>query len=124
MEFHDYRLRSYQVAEFGSLITLDLVFDYPGTTVRESQIRFNGVKLYHFVHTSEAIITGIDEVSLERLLGAYETSIRAWATDQGVADWRTDTRQLLRDWSALSLKAWCIDSAIGFKGFVIATSVT
>ena len=123
MEFHDYRLRSYQVAELGSLITLDLVYDYPGQAVRESQIRFYGVKLYHFVHTSGAIITGIDEVSLEGLLGEYETSIRAWATDQGVADWRTDTRQLLRDWSALSLKAWCIDSAIGFKGFVIATSV-
>lgn len=52
MEFHDYRLRSYQVAEFGSLITLDLVYDYPG------------------------------------------------------------------------LQAWCIDSALGFKGIVIATSIT
>ena len=124
MEFHDYRLRGYQVAEFGHLISLDLVYDYPGQAVRESQIRFHGVKLYHFAHASGAIITDIDEVSLEAVLNEYEPSITAWAKDQGVADWRTDIQQLFRDWSTLSLKAWCIDSAIGFKGFVIATSIT
>lgn len=124
MEYHDYRLRSYQVAEFGSLITLDLVYDYPGRAVRESQIRFHGVKLYHFVHTTGAIITDIEEVSLAGILSEYEASISAWANDQGVADWRADTRQLLKDWSALFLRAWSIDSAIGFKGFVIATSIT
>jgi hypothetical protein len=124
MEFHDYRLRSYQVAEFGSLITLDLVYDYPGQAVRESQIRFHGVKLYHFVHTTGAIITGIEAVSLAGILGEYEASISAWAKDQGVADWRTGTQQLLKDWSALFLQAWRIDSAIGLKGFVIATSIT
>lgn len=124
MECHDYRLRSYQVAEFGRLISLDLVYDYPGHAIRESQIRFHGVKLYHFAHTAGAIITDIDEVSLEALLGEYGPSITAWAKDRGVADWRTDIQQLLLDWSALSLKAWLIDSAIGFKGFVIATSTT
>ena len=123
MQFHDYRLRSYKVEEFGSLITLDLVYDYPGQTLRESQVRFRGVKLYHFVHTTGAIITSIDEVSLQRLLSEHEISITAWAKEQGMADWRTGTQQLLVDWSALHLKAWCIDSAIGFKGFVIATSV-
>ncbi len=124
MEFHDYRLRSYHVTEFGGLITLDLVYDYPGQAVRKSQIRFHGVKLYHFVHTTGAVITDIEEVSLEGVLNEYEASISAWAKDQGVADWRTDTQQLLKEWSALFLKAWCIDSAIGFKGFVIATSIT
>ena len=123
MQFHDYRLRSYKVEEFGSLITLDLVYDYPGQTLRESQVRFHGVKLYHFVHTTCAIITSIDEVSLKRLLSEHEIIITAWAKEQGMADWRTGTLQLLVDWSALHLKAWCIDSAIGFKGFVIATSV-
>lgn len=124
MEFHDYRLRSYQVAEFGSLITLDLLYDYPGQAVRESQIQFHGVKLYHFIHTAGAIITCIYEVSLEQILREHEVSIRTWANDQGVADWRSGSQQLLQDWSALSLKAWCIEFAIGFNGFVIAASIT
>jgi len=51
MDFHDYHLRGYEVAEFGSVITLDLVYEYPGQVVRKSRIRFEGVKLYHFVHT-------------------------------------------------------------------------
>jgi hypothetical protein len=123
MDFHDYHLRGYEVAEFGSVITLDLVYEYPGQVVRKSRIRFEGVKLYHFVHTVGAIITDIEEVSLNGLVREHEASISAWSKEQGVADWRTDTDQLLEDWSALSLKAWCIDSAIGFKGFVVATSV-
>lgn len=123
MEFHDYRLRSYQVAEFGALITLDLVYNYPGQPVRESQIQFHGVKLYHFVHTAGAIISDIDQVSLAWVFSEYEASITTWAKDQGVADWQSSTQQLLEEWAALSLKAWCIESAIGFKGFVIATSI-
>jgi len=124
MEFHDYRLRSYEVSEFGRVITLDLVYDYPGQAIRESQIQFRGVKLYHFVHTTGAIITGIEEASLKELVREHEASIKGWSADQGVADWRTGTQQLLEDWSAMSLKGWCIDSAIGFRGFVIAASVT
>ena len=123
MQFHDYNLRSYEVSDFGRVITLDLLYEYPGRPVRESQIRFNGVKLYHFVHTIGAIITDIEEVSLKELLREHEASIKAWSTDQGIADWHTGVEQLFQDWSALSLKGWCIESAIGFNGFVIATSV-
>ena len=59
MQFHDYRLRSYKVEEFGSLITLDLVYDYPGQTLGESQVRFHGVKLYHFVHTTVPLLRAL-----------------------------------------------------------------
>jgi hypothetical protein len=38
MQFHDYHLRSYEVSDFGRVITLDLVYEYPGRAVRESQI--------------------------------------------------------------------------------------
>jgi len=36
MDFHDYHLRGYEVVEFGSVITLDLVYEYPGQVVRKS----------------------------------------------------------------------------------------
>lgn len=75
------------------------------------------------VYSFGAIITDIEEVSLKELLSDHEASIKAWSADQGIADWHTGVEQLFEDWSALSLKAWCIESAIGFNGFVIATSV-
>lgn len=123
VQYHDYRLRGYRIEDLGAVVTLDLVYDYPGAVVRESQIRFQHVKLYQFLHTAPAIITSIEEVPLTTVLAEHGSSIRRWATRQGVAGWRSDTQQLLMDWAAATLKAWCIDSAIGFTGFVVAASL-
>ena len=96
----------------------------PGEAVRESKIRFQGVKLYHFSHTAGAIITSIEQLPLAVLLSEHGPSIETWAKEQGLTGWHTDTQQLFAGWSALALKAWCIDSAIGFTGFVVAASAT
>ena len=84
MEFHDYRLRGYQVSHFGSVITLELLYDYPEEPKRESIIRFDGVRLYHLVHPAGAIITDIEEAPLEALLRDHATEIADWAKRYGV----------------------------------------
>jgi hypothetical protein len=123
MDFHDYRLRGYQVSHLGSVITLDLVYDYPQQPKRESMIRFEGVRLYHFVHSAVAIITDIDEEPLAEVLKEHATEIESWAVQQGVNDWRSGIAELISTYSEQGLRAWTINSAIGFVGFVIASAV-
>jgi hypothetical protein len=51
-------MQGYVVADFGSTVTLNLVYDYVGRPRMLSNIRFSQVVLYHFEHPTGAIITG------------------------------------------------------------------
>jgi hypothetical protein len=123
MRYHDFHLREYRVSDFGKRITLHLVYDYAGKPREESQIQFMDVALYNFLHTGGAIVTGIEEASLDELLGEVATSLMDWHRQQGVAGWRDNLENYRGSLAAAGHKAWRIDSAIGFHGFVVARSV-
>lgn len=105
------------------MITLDLLYDFPQQPKRESTIRFDGVRLYHFVHPAGAIITDIYETPLEALLREHAAEIADWAKHYGVNDWRVGIDELTSAYTDQGLRTWTIDSAIGFAGFVIGRSL-
>jgi hypothetical protein len=76
MRYHDFHLREYRVSDFGKRIILDLVYDYAGRPKDESQIEFSDVALYNFTHTGGAIVTGIEEISLDDLMRKW---VRLWS---------------------------------------------
>ena len=119
MRFHDYHLRGYTISDGGAVVTLDLAYDYPDQPKRQSTIRFDGVRLHHFILSSGAIITSIEEVPIASLVEAHASDLAAWAKRQGLNDWRSDTAQLATDWSQQGLRAWYIESAVGFSGYVV-----
>jgi hypothetical protein len=123
VHFHDYHLRGYQVSDFGSTLTLDLIYDYAGQPRRESTIIFADVRLYHFIHTGGAIITDIEEVPVTEQLDEVAGDLANWAKWHGIKGWGDDLDTYKADVAARDLRAWTIDSAIGFAGFVIARSV-
>jgi hypothetical protein len=124
MRFHDFHLSGYTVSDFGGTITLHLVFDYPELPKQKSHIRFSDVAAYDFVHTGGAIITGIDEVSLEGLLASVGNDlVEWWRLHGGYAHWRDDPAEYLDRLQAANCKAWLLTSAIGFGGFVIAYAI-
>src|SRR5260221_10360609 len=88
VQFHDYHLRGYAVTDAGATITLDLVWDYPGQRKLDSSIRFSGVALYRFTHTSAAIITDIEEVPLPGLVDDISEELSRWAHEHGLSGWR------------------------------------
>jgi hypothetical protein len=69
MNFHDFHLKGYSVLDSGRRIVLDLMYDYPDTKKEKSRIEFQGVVCYHFNHTTDAIITDIEEVTVEVTCG-------------------------------------------------------
>jgi hypothetical protein len=123
MRYHDFHLREYQVADFGRRITLDLVFDYAGKPREELQIEFSDVALYNFTHTGGAIITDIEEASLADLLGDIGATLTMWNKQHGITGWRDSIENYRVFLESAGLKAWRIDSAIGFYGFVVAGAV-
>ncbi len=123
MRYHDYHLREYQVSEFGKRITLHLVFDYPGKPKDESQIEFTDVALYNFVHTGGAIVTSIEETALSDLLSEVEGFLVTWQKQHGIHGWSDTVENYRRSLEAAGRRAWRIDSAVGFYGFVVAQSI-
>jgi len=123
MRYHDFRLHGYRVADFGKRITMELFSDYAGEPRHESWIEFSDVALYNFTHTAGAIITEIEEVSLENLLTDERASLEAWNQQQGVGGWKDSIEGYRHFLESEGLKAWRIDSAMGFHGFVVARSV-
>jgi hypothetical protein len=120
LKYHDYQLRGYSVADFGATIKLDLMHNYAGQPLRESAISFFGVALYHFTHTGGAIITDIEEVPVADQLDSIADDLATWNKWYGVSGWR-DTLDNYKAYVATEhLRAWTIDSAIGFAGLVIA----
>ena len=125
MDFHDYHLSSYIVSNFGTRITLRLVYDYPPNPKQHSDIEFDGVVAYRFLHTGAAIITDIDEVTLANLVCEIGADLaEAWRLHGGYAYWNDDRDLYMRSLQDQGCHAWKISSAIGFAGYVIAKSIS
>lgn len=124
MRFHDYHLIGYEVRDRGETIVLDLLFDYPEREKLQSRITFQNVAIYNFTHTASAIILDIEELSVASLFKEVGGAIAGWAKSQGVRGWSSDIKHYEQNLCSNGYKAWRIESAIGFYGFVIAKSVS
>ena len=120
MLYHDYHLSKYEVSDRGETITLHLVYGYPGEETAQSCIRFSDVALYNFVHTANAIIVDIDELPVADLLQEIETEVGEWRRMYSVRFWEDGFQEYVALLQERAYKAWRIESAIGFYGFVIA----
>lgn len=123
MRFHDFHLAGYTVTDFGGTIALDLVYDYPDQPRETSRIKFSDVAAYHFVHTGGAIITDIDEIPVPHLLEKVGDQLAEWNRMHGLLHWDADREQYAATLKEKGYRAWTIESAVGFEGFVIAKSV-
>lgn len=123
LRYHDFHLRGYSVLDFGARIVLDLVLHDRDSDWYESSITFSGVVCYRFTHPSGAIITEIDEVDLA-LLVEEEASFLTDAAKYGLEHWTLGgMEEYVANLQREGGRAWRIESAIGFGGFVIAKDV-
>jgi hypothetical protein len=81
------------------------------------------VALYHFIHTGAAIIIDILEIPLGQILDQFWAHIEEWHHRHGVALWRDDRSAYQGALESEGYKAWEINSAVGFGGFVIAKAI-
>lgn len=123
MRYHDHALCGYEVRDFGGTIILRLSLRAEDGEVVRSEICFEEVAFYHFIHTSSAIILDIAEIPLARFVARFEKELPAWDHRQGVWIWRDDSANTLSELQRLGLRAWEIDSAVGFTGWVVAKEV-
>ena len=123
MEFHDFHLDGYVVDRKGKSIVLNLARDYPNPETVESHIRFSDVALYNFTHTASAIITDIVEQPVSGLVREFGAKISDWAKLYGVDHWSDTLENYINALETQQFSSWCIESAIGFHGFVIARAV-
>lgn len=124
MKYHDYHLESYEAFDRGESITFNLVYGYPGEETDTSIIKFTGVALYHIINTTGAIITDIEEVSIDALLSEASSEVIEWNRMYRVKHWKSDLASYVMYLENHAFKAWEITSAIGFYGFVIAKEVS
>ncbi|MBI3416156.1 MAG: hypothetical protein HY043_12735 [Verrucomicrobia bacterium] len=124
MRYHDFHLAGYRVSDFGGTISLDLVYDYPPLPKERSTIQFSDVVAYHFVHTGAAILNHIGEETIESLLQRIGSSlVEWWRLHGGYQLWDDDPSKYRAKLEKEGYRAWTIDSAIGFEGFVVAKAV-
>jgi hypothetical protein len=123
MRYHDFHLREYRVADSGRRITLHLVYDYAGKPKEDSHIEFSDVALYNFTHTGGAIITDVEEATLGELFDEVGDTLVGWHKQHGVTGWKTTLDDYRGALEQAGHRAWRIESAIGFCGFVVAKSV-
>lgn len=124
VRFHDYHLRGYSVLDRGERIVLDLIYDYPSSAKCESRIEFDGVVCYDFTQTTGAIITDIYEVDLKALVSEESALLISFAHWHAPAHWESGSEEYASALTAKGKKAWRLESAIGFAGFVIDNEVT
>ena len=123
MRFHDFHLSGYTVRKFGGQIVLHLTCDSPPNPPEESHIRFDNVEFYYFVHTGGAIITDIAELCLSQVLDRFGDRMPEWHRQQGLFCWDDDRSKYQTALEPHPLRAWEIESAVGFEGLVIAKSI-
>jgi hypothetical protein len=124
MRFHDFHLAGYSVADFGATIILDLIHDRPDRGREVSRIKFSEVAAYHFVHTGSSIIVDITEVPVDELLRKVGDDLAEWwRLYGGYIHWCDDRPAYVAGLEREGYRAWVIDSAVGFEGFVIARSI-
>lgn len=124
MNFHDWHLFGYSVADMGQEITLHLLWDYPGSKKLLNDITFHAVGAYHFLHSDGAILTDIDETSVGSFVREHKDFFTTSAKTLGLRNWTGDIDSYVQQLENRSYKAWAISSAIGFEGFIVAQTVT
>jgi hypothetical protein len=124
VRYHDFHLEGYTVAQYGTEIVLHLVWNYEGMPRETSQIRFADVAAYLFVHTGGAIVTHIESVPIAEILGEFGDQLAEWRRrNGGYLHWDDDRARYAEALVQRHYRAWRIESAIGFEGFVIAKTV-
>lgn len=124
MRYHDFHLAGYSITKFGAEIILDLVYEYPNQASVTSRIKFSDVAAYHFVHTGGTIMNHIAEVPVSELVLAVGDELSEWwRLHGGFIHWNDDRSKYITTLEQEGYKAWRIDSAVGFEGFVIGKSV-
>ena len=123
MRFHDFHLSKYEVSDKDETITFHLVYDYLEKETDQSCIRFSDVVLYNFVITNNSIITDIDEIPIPDLIEKIGSDVIEWNRMYGVRRWKDNLQNYSLMLQTEGYKAWRIESAIGFYGFVIAKNV-
>jgi hypothetical protein len=90
---------------------------------RRGQARRAGCPIVLFVHTQPAIITDIEEIAVAELidevkddLGEFNRMFGIWGWDKSMAEYKA---RLITE----GFKAWSIDAAIGFSGYVVGRDV-
>ncbi len=124
MKYHDFHIDKYVVSDRGKTIKFHLVYGYPGEETDTSDITFRDVALYNFVHTANAIITDIYEVNPSELIKEKSSEITEWNRMHRVNFWDGNSSTYGAKLEALGYKAWLVESAIGFYGFVVAKKVS
>jgi hypothetical protein len=120
MRVHDWFLDGYSVSDGGKTVVLHLLWNYPGQPQSHSVVRFSDVALYHFTHTADAILLDVEEVPVTTLIEEIASELSEWTRLNSLRGWRTSKADYAADLQAAGFKAWRIDAAIGFAGFVIA----
>jgi hypothetical protein len=123
MRYHDFHLSGYTVSDFGNKIVLHLVYDCPNRVKEESDIEFSDVACHHFVHTSSAIITEIEQESPAAFVKAEEALLSRLAKQHGLNYWDTSALDYAETLEKKGLRVWRIASAIGVAGFIVARGV-
>jgi hypothetical protein len=124
VQFHDFHLTGYLVADSGATVTLHLSYDYSGKPKEESFIQFSEVAAYHFIHTGGAIIAEIYEEPMEDLFLRIGSNLAVWwRCHGGYVHWDDNLDTYRAKLKAAGYHAWAIDSAIGFEGFIIAKAI-
>ena len=124
MKYHDYHIDKYEVSDRGKTIQFHLVYGYAGEETDTSEITFSQVVLYNFIHTDNAIITDIYEVKPSELIKEISSQVTEWNRMYRVNLWEKDSSTYGAKLESLGYKAWHIESAIGFYGFIIAKTVS
>jgi hypothetical protein len=124
VRFHDFHLAGYTVGKLGNEIVLDLINDSADGSREISRIKFADVTAYHFVHTGAAIIIDIAEISIAVLLSEVGDQLAEWWRQHGGYQyWNDDRTKYSTELQQNAYRAWKIESAVGFEGFVIAKSI-
>lgn len=126
MRYHDWHLAGYAISDYGKTITLHLSWDYTGHERKSNCIQFADVAIYNFLHSSDAIITFINEQPISAFIVNEEPFLRNCSAQTWLRYWRKDYdltayRAFLEN---EGFRYWTIDSAVGFAGFVIAKGVS
>ena len=120
MRVHDYHLRDLAVLDHGARIVMTLAWDYPGESRPLSFVQFSGVVCYRFSQTGGARITAIEEMSTADVVRDEQEFIVSVARTDGLRFWNGTFSAFLRELDANRIKAYRIESAVGFSGFVLA----
>lgn len=119
MRFHDYHLIGYSVRQEGTNIVLHLELQDD-----RSDIEFSDVAVYHFIHTGGTTITHIYETPLHALINQKKEMLKDWwHQNGGLSHWDDDPSAYATRLEETGHRAWLVESAIGFDGFVIGKEV-